>query len=721
MEDKNIETNTMTPRKILIPIKDQQPESTRPTMKLNTYNDEITTPTRSDTMTNKTNDEMKNKFDALMGNFTKKFISTTANNSELPVIKAPAVEQSSAPVPEQQDTQPTGRQTQGTRFFKFPTTELPIGGESHLLHWKNPAMFDIIPVKGSESQYVQFAGWHLNGAKIWIGTSATNATEAVGINPATGVTGLIPQAVQELAQLTESARRLSPNQLDAEQRPFQFGIVCVLGGQDHAAILRETRLVNMTKQYGAAFRAAGVPNASLRAALYNDSGKLIAFEVSLGNPEKYGKGRHLLFIHPANDIGGGKSDESLTDGRLTFQASSLGREFEWWKAALEFGNGRIGSIETTLGGTARLGRYALLSARIPRTLFSKDATEILNVDRADWVTENLHSQTQEYRANYATTLLRTVWGKAGQRFDGISVTLVDRFDHTMRNVHRIRSSIAILRKLFLGHPDLDLLRGDISDERIAIAREQAITESDYMTIHDTVKDPKGPWEQRRRVRMSTSLQISRGKLLSMARAEDPQTALDDAEIILEAVRGLASSKEGALPSGGFVVIDAMVPNTLLNAGNGFTRESVNRAVELLGKGLESKGVEKILINLYKVPAEFSKGDTALTIQVTEDQPGTNVLMVSTEEVKTHQKRIILQNPNLDSITDTTVSQVFAFGRLLGRMVTAHLESGYHHCIEDGELIHAFHRHYYGGAYGNRPNILPGGSDRKRKKDDNNNN
>ena len=53
-------------------------------------------------------------------------------------------------------------------------------------------MFDIVPVKGSESQYVQFAGWHLNGAKIWIGTSATNATEAVGINPATGVTGLIP-------------------------------------------------------------------------------------------------------------------------------------------------------------------------------------------------------------------------------------------------------------------------------------------------------------------------------------------------------------------------------------------------------------------------------------------------------------------------------------------------------------------------------------------------
>ena len=107
--------------------------------------------------------------------------------------------------------------------------------------------------------------------------------------------------------------------------------------------------------------------------------------------------------------------------------------------------------------------------------------------------------------------------------------------------------------------------------------------------------------------------------------------------------------------------------------------------------------------------------------MTEDQPGTNILMVSTEEVKTHKKRIILQNPNLDSITASINSPIYAFGRLLGRMVTAHVKSGYHHCIEDGELIHAFHRHYYGGAYGSRPNILPGGNDRKRKKDDNNHN
>ena len=146
------------------------------------------------------------------------------------------------------------------------------------------------------------------------------------------------------------------------------------------------------------------------------------------------------------------------DGRLSFQAASLGKQFEWWKCALEHGDGRIGSLETTLGGTARLGRYALLSARIPRTLFSADATEIINVDKADYIRENLQSQAQEYRANYATTLLRTVWGNIGKRFREIPITIVNRHDNTMRNIHRQRSTIAILRHLFLGNPKLDLLR-----------------------------------------------------------------------------------------------------------------------------------------------------------------------------------------------------------------------------------------------------------------------
>ncbi len=44
--------------------------------------------------------------------------------------------------------------------------------------------------------------------------------------------------------------------------------------------------------------------------------------------------------------------------------------------------------------------------------------------------------------------------------------------------------------MFLGNPQLDLLKGDISDERIAIQREEAITENDFMTIFDRTQDMK---------------------------------------------------------------------------------------------------------------------------------------------------------------------------------------------------------------------------------------
>ena len=441
-------------------------------------------------------------------------------------------------------------------------------------------------------------------------------------------------------------------------------------------------------------------------------------EVNLGNPEVFGKGRHLLFLHPANDVGGGKSDESLMDGRLSFQAASLGKQFEWWKCALEHGDGRIGSLETTLGGTARLGRYALLSARIPRTLFSADATEIINVDKADYIRENLQSQAQEYRANYATTLLRTVWGNIGKRFREIPITIVNRHDNTMRNIHRQRSTIAILRHLFLGNPKLDLLRGDISDERIATKREEAITSNDYLTIYDTTTQDNGPWEQHRRIRMSTSYFIHTGKLIQMSKGENSQAVIDDAEIVISNIRGLATSNEDALPAGGFIIMDALIPESTTSGDYGISKDAISRALELFAKGLEKHGCQKILINLHNVAEEFSRNDGEIVVQITEDQPGTNVLMVSTEEIKTHDKRIILQNPTLPSISDNTVSSVYSFGRLLGRMVSAHLESGYHHCVDDGLLIHAFHRHYYGGKFGHRPNLLPGGENRIRNKANN---
>ena len=615
------------------------------------------------------------------------------------------------------DTKPNS--TSGTRFFKFPRSRMHQGGQCRMLHWKSPGQYELLHVDGAVSQFVSYAGWHLNGAKIWMGTSASNANEDTGNNPATGVNGLIANAIKELTEMTITARNCSPTKLDQEGRPLQFGIIAVLGGQDHKKILGEAILFENNKAFSDAFRAAGAPNASLRAALYNEMGDLFAFEVNLGNPEVFGKGRHLLFLHPANDVGGGKSDESLGDGRLSFQSASLGRQFEWWKSALEYGDGKIGSLESTLGGTARLGRYALLSARIPRTLFSSDATEIINVDKADYIKENLQSQAQEYRASYATTLLRTVWGNVGKRLKGIPVTIVNRHDNTMRNVHRQRSTIAILRHLFLGNPKLDLLRGDISDERIAKQREEAITDDDYLTIYNTTESEKGgPWQQHRRIRMSTSYFIHTGKLLQMSRGENAQAVIDDAEMIISDIRGLATSSDSALPAGGFMILDALIPENLVSGNSAIAKETINRALELFAKGLEKHGSEKILINLYNIPSEFTRNNGEIVVQITEDQPGTNVLIVSTEEINTHYKRVILQNPSLPSISDTTGKSVYSFGRLFERMVESHLKSGYHHCVEDGWLILAFHRHYYVGRYGHRQNLLPGGKNRVRNKVDN---
>ena len=55
----------------------------------------------------------------------------------------------------------------------------------------------------------------------------------------------------------------------------------------------------------------------------------------------------------------------------------------------------------------------------------------------------------------------------------------------MIRTRRMRANIATLRHMFLGNTKLDLLQGDISDERIAIQREQAITENKFMTPRRT--------------------------------------------------------------------------------------------------------------------------------------------------------------------------------------------------------------------------------------------
>jgi len=620
------------------------------------------------------------------------------------------------------DEVPTTDSGRGTRFFRFPQTKMEVGRTNHVLKWAptGSGNFELLPTTGAPEDYIRHCGWHLHGASLWMGTSATGVTDRVGVDPAAGVTGFIPQATKHIAELVQTSRRFSENRgLDGDGNEYQFGVIAVLGGQDHAALHRQINDLNMNSSFAAAFRAIGVPNASFRAALYNDMGQLFALEVKLGNPERFGRGRHLIFIHPANDVGGGKSDESLIEGRLASQCASLANEFVWWQAALERVGGKIGAIESTLGGTARIGRYALLSARTPRTMFATDAFEVINIDRADWIQENLQSQLQEYRANFATTLLRTVWGKVGERLRGFPVLLSDRSDKSTQQVNKVRAQIAMLRNLFLGHPELDLLQGDISDERIATRREEAITHSQYMKIHDTVeKNPKGPWEQQRRVRLNTTLRVSQAKMMSLAKAEDPTQNTDYAEEIVTKMRGLATSNEKALPPGGFVVVNAMVPSSLLrDTSNKFTAMTIGRAIEAIARGLNAAGIDKPLVNLYQVPTGVGQDIDEITVQITEDQTGTNVLIVSTEEVEPSKKRMIVSNPDLKAISNPYGLVVSAFNRLLDRMVDAHHGSGYHHCISDGDLMRAFFRHYYGSSFANRPNLLLGGSNRQRNKTD----
>ena len=620
------------------------------------------------------------------------------------------------PVTPTRSSQPT-QASVGNSFFRFPAVRPPFGGNIHSLRW-TANKYDFIEAAGSTSDYVRFNNWHLHGATVWIGTSATGAVEKVGIDPASGVTGLIPQATKQIAELIRSSKEISGGKtVDADGRPYQFAVVTVLGGQDHRALIESVLSNDVNKTYRSVFDSLGINGISMKAALYNPMGEVFALEVSFLNKNKHGHGKHLIFLHKANDIGGGKSDESLTEGRLAGQVATLSREFDWWINGLERGGGKIGSVETTLGGTARIGRYALLASCIPKSLFASDAFEVINLDSAEWVKENLSSQIQEYRSNFATTLLRTVWGKAGVRMSGIPVVLVNRFDRSMVRTRRVRSNIAILRHMFLGNPMLDLLQGDISDERIAIQREEAITDNKFMTIHDRTKDEKyGPWEQQRRIRLTSCVALTPNKVLTLAQGNDPSMAKDLASAVLEKVRGLATSQNGALPSGGFTVVDALVPISLLNKpGTVVTKNVVSQAAESIAVGLRSMGVDKPLVNLYKVPESLSNDIEDVIIQFSEDQPGTNILIVSTDDVETHSKRVIMSNPDLKAIDNPYVSTVFAFGRLLGRMVTAHLESRYHHCEEDGHLIHAFHRHYYGGNYGNRPNVLVGGADRVRKK------
>ena len=148
---------------------------------------------------------------------------------------------------------------------------------------------------GSTSDYVRFNNWHLHGATVWIGTSATGAVDRVGIDPASGVTGLIPQATKQIAELIRSTKEITGGKTtDPDGRPYQFAVVTVLGGQDHRAICESIESGDVNTMFRPVFNELGV-KLSLKSALYNSMGELFALEVSFLSKHELGSGRHLIF------------------------------------------------------------------------------------------------------------------------------------------------------------------------------------------------------------------------------------------------------------------------------------------------------------------------------------------------------------------------------------------------------------------------------------------
>ena len=106
--------------------------------------------------------------------------------------------------------------------------------------------------------------------------------------------------------------------------------------------------------------------------------------------------KHLIFLQKA--IGGGNL--MATEGRLAGQVATLSREFDWWINGLERGGERSVPLKPLLV-ELRESVVMSIASCIPKSLFASDAFKVINLDSAEWVKENLSSQIQEYRSNFA--------------------------------------------------------------------------------------------------------------------------------------------------------------------------------------------------------------------------------------------------------------------------------------------------------------------------------
>ena len=589
----------------------------------------------------------------------------------------------------------------------------------------------IYAVSGNEPNgYVHHNNMHLHGASLQMGSSASNAQQNEGYDPNVGVHGFIPQAVEFLQKAASSATEIA--KVDRDGRPHQFAVITVLGGSDHDKLTNSLQngitpgLIEALDHLGLAKIKKGYETTQnlrfvdfyvqLSPVLFNNLGYITALEVQFNNTDVYGEGKHYIYLHRANDIGGGKSDHSLAEGRTQQQAKALSEEFAWWRAGLELAGGKIGSVESTLGGTARVGRYALLHAKIPRTVFSKDAVETILLDDADYVKNNIGNMAQEYRANFATTTLRAAYGSLSKRLNGVRIDLANRFDLNQRRLRQLTCIESILRTMFHGVPALDPMFMDLSDERTAIASQENITEAKQFVIHDPVQNnPKGPWNLNRRTRVTTAVSYSFGEISAMALGQRNEETIEQARELFGRARGLATSVEDMLEAGGFCVVDIYAPRGSMGTGKPLTKNMIEMVGQVLANAFKQAGSDKVLVHCHSIRDGLMPNADRVYVRLTEDQPAHNMLLVSTHDAGVREKRTILTDPNLDIIEDRHFAHVYAFARLFNQLIEGHEKSNYRFAEEDAALLRAFYRHFYSNSFGSQPNLILGGSDRPLKK------
>ncbi len=609
----------------------------------------------------------------------------------------------------------------------------PVASGQHLVVKQHQEQ-TTLSIGGDAASYVHHSEMYLHGAIMQMGSSATNAQQPEGFDPALGVTGFIPQALEYLQKAARTAANIQHK--DGDGRPYQFGVIAILGGSDHDKLTRSMAaepthgLVEALEKLGLVTIQSGYrttknlhfvkSHVNITPVLFNSLGYVMALEVTFGANKELPDlptGKHYIYLHRANDIGGGKSDHSLREGRTGRQANALAEEFDWWKAALALAGGKIGSVETTLGGTARIGRYALLQAKVPRPLFSVDAVETILLDDGAWVKNNLGNSVHEYRANFATTLLRSAYGSQSRRLNNVRIDLANREDPVQRRLRQTACIQTTVRNLFPGEPIVDPMFMDISDERTEILSQEDIIYAKQTIIHDPVAtDPKGPWEMNRHTRVTVATSFSFGEIFNLALGNRTDETIEQARDMFEQARGLATSTEDVLEAGGFCILNIYVPTESLGqSADRITVDMIRQVQQVLASAFKQAGSDKVLVHTHSVPGYSLPNMKRVYVRLTEYQAAHNMLMVSNEDAGAHQQRTIMTDPNLEYIEKRQFSHVPGFARLFTQLIEGHEKSGYRYAEEDGHLLKAFYRHFYGPHWGHQPNLLLGGLNRPKKK------